>query len=1404
MEPSSLHVHSEIRIFTSTVGSNFKSMLGPTNLIAMAAPRRKSAPVRPQNKPATNASPLTGGVMAGAASEASTVTMVRPNQRRNSDDLFLMKLSQIVMMGIGFVSIWGGVFSVAFDEDATNQNFLVLFVGGLASFAVSIGLIELQSKKNGYRLQDIQNYFLGIAFFFSTVGVLWGTRFMMGYMTGTMELDWFGTPADYTEVDWSPNANGIYAQVVTCLTLTYGHYRLLNRYSGDTSFGWGVATYAPMAVLIAGVGPWIRWSESIVSWELGMAIVLISFVSMEMALRSNRALNFVVVAVAAGIVPIIYEALNENAPVDGAGGALSLMVFIIGMTGYYAARPDLRKEVMERASVVLIGLVVVAIGLARTAPEFNLIIGPFRAMDHPELAAYINIPVALWVAVLLSYFPAVLQQRVPWMPIGLAVALVALPQESSTLPWLLSMIVIPYMVFISKVARAWVINVTLLAFSASYLLSDWIGIEEGLTAQATYGGTWLHVVIPIFLVAVSELGRRQQKLETSTSLAMLGAVILSRAVLDPEWFLPWLLIAYMCIMNYSMMVQSKSPSFKERKDLTLALIFTSITILLLAILDNLKLPPNGAFDSVVDMGLRPQFLVLSIAMYALAARGAKLELDAGSLYAWLGQGSEGEMIFNPETNTWEVTQETKPQMDQRILDAVLTPLARISLLTSLVLFTFTVSNVNTATWDSSPALVLLMLLPVGMLIREVVTMDTISSATRATAVTLLVFIAAPLSLALGPNVWGSGDGINQATLLLDAILVSAPLIVNAVISKRGLDVGGLNRTSDGVTYVMLIFLAMLDTSGGLLLIPLFGLVTWRTLQYRYYWLLAGMPFVFIFLGEGWFTHGVVGTVLSGLPDSISSYLMDQHSGPFPAFIGLIVSVQMMLGLSGTLTNHDDDAETTLVLFGMGLWLIFGLFSSIPDGYWAPAVGCMALIPYFWYTNNSKVLPYMLGALFVSLYIGFTLSDTFQPLSEADEWGWSGLITGLAGATMAIMHAQGVFFRTPPTTDEEIASADTTAALATQIGALGFVAGYSVFFGIGPVIGLVLLTRSAIQDGRPNSMIAMPILLTFSIVNLMAQAEVGSDEQRESITGLTLAVQGIILTLLSAKDDVVYDYETIKWESDEAFFAFMDRLGISGVLYSIIGLFIAFDSLNLDSMAYLLTTVYLVVVGIQGFSDEADARWRRGVGGYGSILTAFLFANSLQSEIFSAIATVLSGMVALGFGFLFMQRMNEDDGIYEEAPATGAPPAESGGAQVQLPVEETQEEDQPTQEEPTIELDEELEKELLELDEEEDEVDLDEELEKELLELDEEEVVEGEPVVEVEEEEVSEEPAVVLPAGHNGLLDTGEGFSLRLPKDAVDNIMASLDATPHDGYVPVVAFGPSGQIMLTFESADKSA
>ena len=39
--------------------------------------------------------------------------------------------------------------------------------------------------------------------------------------------------------------------------------------------------------------------------------------------------------------------------------------------------------------------------------------------------------------------------------------------------------------------------------------------------------------------------------------------------------------------------------------------------------------------------------------------------------------------------------------------------------------------------------------------------------------------------------WGTSSEIQTANVLLDAILVSAPIIVNTVIARRGLDKGNL-------------------------------------------------------------------------------------------------------------------------------------------------------------------------------------------------------------------------------------------------------------------------------------------------------------------------------------------------------------------------------------------------------------------------------------------------------------------------------------------------------------------------------------------------------------------------------------------------------------------------------------
>ena len=1359
----------------------------------MAAPRRRPVKAITDPNPTVQASgvsspALSGGLRSGDTDAKPLMTVVQPNASYQHDDLFLMKMSQVVMMGIGFLSIWGGIFSVAFDDEATNDNFLVLFVGGLASFAVSVGLIELQSKKNGHRLYDIQNYFLGIAFFFSTVGLLWGTRYLMGLATGTLALDWFGNPDLYTDQDWSPNANGIYAQTLTCLLLTFGHYRLLKRYSGDTSFGWGVATYAPMAVLIAGVGPWIRWSEHVVSWELGLAIVCITLVSMEMSLRSNKALNFVIVAFAGGLVPIIYETLNTNAPLGGAGGALSLMVFIIGLQGYYAARQDLRKEVMERASLFLIALVVVAIALARVSTEFNLILGPFRASNFPSLEAYINIPVALWCAVLFAYFPAVLQQRVPWMPIGLAAALFVLPMSSSTIPWVLSMLVLPYMIFISKVARAWVINTTMLVFSASYLFTDWWGFSKEVTPQDSFGGGWLHVLLPIFLLGVAELGRNRGKLQTSTSLAMIGAVVLSRAILDPEWYLPWLLIAYMLTVNWNMIRTTPTPTLKQRQDATLAILFTSLTVLLLAILDNLSLPPVDRFDSLTEIGFRPQFILLFVVMYLLSHVAVSHELDAGSLFKWLSKGDMNSPSFDAKTGAWVLESKDEEAEWTSILEAAWTPLARFSLLASLCMFTFSISSLNAGVWEERPYVVLLLLLPVGLLIREVLKMELISSATRAGAVALLLFLAAPLSIEIGSQVW-SGNDVFYASVFLDSILVAAPLFVNTVIARRGLDEGALNRTADGVAYLLLLLLALLDSSGGLLLLPIVLLVAVRTVKHAFQGLTVVIPLTFLIPSDRWYEEGLFGRFLEWLPSEVSQYATNQHAGPFLAVIGLFVAAHMGMALF-TQYARTFQAETGFYAIIAVIWLSLGLLSALPDGYWIPTLATVTFMVYLWNANKSDALPYTLALLYFSLFLGFTLSSTFQPISDGEAAGWSGVLTGISGALMALLHQQNRLFKTPATDEEERMSHDDTAALAIQLGALGFVAGYNVFYGIGPFIGFFMLGWSALRNGQANSLLLLPILLTFSVYNFMVQMSVGDTDLRTTVTGVSLALQGIVLTLLSTKDDTVYDWKSLSWASDDDFFAFMDRLGIAGLTYTMVGVFVALNNINLESVAYLLMTVYLVIIGIQGFSEENDARWRRGLGGYGATATAFLFANSLESSLFGAIGFVLMGMVALGFGFLFMQRMNEEDGIFVESTPTSMESAEEGLDEAEGEADEDEALARSTTDESNDEPTE------LNANEEEGEADS-----TELPEVAEEEVQ--------EDNESSSAPATKtaprneVKQTHSGLLDTGEGFSLRLPSDSVDKIIATLKATPHQGYLPVVAFTPNGQIMLTFEEAEQA-
>ena len=483
-------IHRFIRMNGSIVKSYYKIV----DLIVMAAPRR-SAPrrmnVSNQGLLAQSSIPVpTDAIFTDSAPTELPMVVRAPGDLISDSNRSLMKFSQLIMMCIALAAIWGGLFSIAFAEGATNSDFLIIFLGGVLSAGITIGWIEAQSKKNDHVLYEVQDYMLGIGFFFATIGVIWGSRWVIGFVTGEGWTELFGTAVEFQSgyvtdpvtkelVEWHPNANAIYVQTAAMLLLVFGEVQLLKRFKGATSFGRAVAAYAPILFLVAaGMGPWMKWTDNNISYEMGLSLILLSFAAMEMALRSNKALNFVVVAVISGLTPIIFEVFNTNAEPNGAGGALSLLIFIIAIQGYYAARQELRSELIQKASIILVGEIVLAMYIARSE-GLNLHIGPLKSteigIDH-----IFGLSVALWIAVLVFYFPAVQQRRVPWMPIGLAAALVMLPNDGSILPWLITLLMIPYMLFIAKATRRWVADFTVTALALSYFLTDVFANIEGL------------------------------------------------------------------------------------------------------------------------------------------------------------------------------------------------------------------------------------------------------------------------------------------------------------------------------------------------------------------------------------------------------------------------------------------------------------------------------------------------------------------------------------------------------------------------------------------------------------------------------------------------------------------------------------------------------------------------------------------------------------------------------------------------------------------------------------------------------------------------------------------------------------------------------------------------------------
>lgn len=1344
-------------------------------------------PVRPSRQKAISAASLSPGTLMQGSVQTPSLSMVSPGPApANAIVNPLQKFAQLVLYGIAMVAIWGGILAIAFSDNSTNLNFLILGIGGIVSAIMAIALVEWQRRRGGDELHSVHDYLIGIGFFFSAVGVLWGSRWLIGFAASN-DVTWLINDAvPYSDTDWYPSANAIYVQLVACSLLIMGQVWYLGRLKGQTTFGWSVATFTPLVLAMIGFGPWMRWSGDIVSWELGVSIISLSALAMLLSLRSNSGMIFAIVAVSCGLIPILYEFQNNPIDETGVGGALSLMVFIIIVQGWLAADGRLRQDLMQGTSIFLVGEVLIAMYFAR-AEELNLILGPFRIDDYGDLSTILTLQVLLWLTVLVAYFPATLKRRIPFMPIGLAGSLFLITPQASIIPWILTIIMLPYLVIVSKVTRKWVANATIIAAGASFFLQSY------LNGNGFYYDNFDSLLI-IALLVTGEIGRLKGKIDDFAHFSLLGLLVLSSPVLlGSGAIIPWAIVIYTIFSSYLMLDQvQKNPDKHSSLGATSALFTSMLLSVVLSYAGRLEVPlPDSIMDSL--SGFNITLAVVGIMVYLSMMKFKETELDIGYLI-YMGNSNRKKLVpvFDIQTGNWVIPQEQENEEPEEIKGWG--PLSRVSLIGPLMLFSIAVSSIKVESIALEIQWIVLMLLPIGIIIKEVLDEKEASSVGRMIAIWLMVIVASPVSLKLNYAA-SQVDTLIINGILFDLFLLSGPLIVSAMLTKKGINEESLDESADIGTLAGLLALGFIDSSGGLLFITMFFLVFYRSLKHRQNMLLAFAPIVLIIFQDRFaWDSSLIYSLLQMI--DVSSYDPNQVTILGMTRLSCIIltlTSLIILGkgvVEGRSELKENQIQTPMVM--PSIWLAIGLAGVLTEIGWLFVVLTILLSLYSWLSGRIELIPWSPFFMFFSILIGITSSSTLETLSSGQVLSNSFLFTGVFTLILNQLSSSRILYKWSEEANSSVAGHDNPLDLSTQegrvqmddytriLGILCLTLSWSTVYGIGTVIGSVWITRETFTKGQKYALLALPLLYCFAIGNLISQLDIVSDSFENSVIGLILVTGGMWMTYLASKSEIVWSWSIFEWDDETEYFAWIDRVGMIAIAYFLIGaawlIGVAEWSNNAEEITlFSIWAVYLIGIAIQGFRDETETPWRRGIGSFGSLFSIFMLSLAIDTEIFRYMLWMLLGIVAFGFGILYMNRLGEGTMIFEEQQVAQMP--QVAIPQVKPVLETIEEPVQETKQEETAVIDDEFDAELEQtLDE------IENPVEPEVKKL-----PTAKPVVTSQKEEF------IMPAPVTQTL-----FDIKLDPSVFAVIQQRISMTPHIGFRPVVNVMKNGNINLTFE------
>lgn len=1301
-----------------------------------------------------------------------TLKVVQPHQNQ---DVFA-RFAQLIMYGIALLAIWAGIFSIAFDDDATNENFLILGLGGIISAGMAFALVEIQRKRGGDELQNVHDYLLGIGCFFSATGVLWGSRYLIG-VSASMGYDWFMPSGTTFGNEWSPSANAIYVQLGAGLALIFGLTKYIRSFKSGTSFGWLVTSLIPLALVLAGVGPWIDWSNNVISWELGTSIVVLTILSMHLSLQSDNSFLFSSVLVATSMVPIIYEVLNSNAPADGRGGALSLFVFIIIAQGLYAADDRIRKGLMESTSAILISISTLSIFLARSEDLF-LILGPVRESMLGEFSAFLNLQSMIWFVLLCSFFPAMIKQRVPWMPIGLGLSMSIIEPGPAVIGWLAIMLALPYMLFISTITRKWVANYTLIALAIAFTVQDLLAPGFYFQYQG-YG-------VAIYLLVVGEIARTKDRVNSIAHFVSIGIIVCSPSILmGDSYLIAWGMVVYSFYVTYSSFISSKKklPDQIDRES-SLLLTFSIFITTVLTLGGQLQTPWLESI-SISFSGFNLILFILALAVWYIGLQFKQQEMNLGHFFSWLAHSGDKSLpVFDSSTSTWIVNEKTIDYSDKSW-----GPLSRISYLGPLFLISLSLSSIGEYELANTWYWLVVCAFPVGLIFYEIFQIEEPSSSDRAIGIWGLVCFTMPLTFRTY-DIANQNPAVIWSFVIFDLLIIAAPLIIVYRFLKYGISSNTKNKDWDQLAFFGLFALTLLDTSGGLAFLSLYVLLVISSLRFKNQFFMSAAPFALILFGSRMANPGDVIYELWHYLELGEVEIFVISDLGLPRLSGILMATSAFFVLVFGIFEAKKNTDQYIPIIWPSIWLFIGMLTALPETAWLFLSLTFMMVAYSTLTGKIEFLKWSPILVFFSFIVGFNADPNFQ--MEADQiFSFSSMYMGIYAIGLQKMAQEGLLSRLMILTFDDalvINFQKENVKLANQLsfwGVFGLLFSWEAVNGIGTVIGAVWTTIEVYKNKRNELLILLPAVHAFAAWNLIRQS-VDQATYIDLVTGGTMLIEGAILGYYASKPQKVWNWEFFEFDTQKDYFNWLDRVGMISVIYFALGTLWALENTETGIFAWTILAAYLSTISVQGFQEENDASWRRGIGGFGSLFSVFMISMEFESTTYRAVSWLAMGVMAFGYGLLYMQMFGNQTSVMEQAIPVQSSPANQEEKPTTL-LARTGDMSKSDTEETDSQLadadDEQVMAEKEKLSEEEtDDIEMEEEDQKSDENL----------------EQNVDEYFIPPPVLAEKTIDTGQGFGIKLPANILDNILKAIEETPHEGFKPTLEFNKSGEIMLHFE------